>query len=417
MAFDTDQSPDARDVIFRGSNLLRLADYNQAVVLDLIRRHPGLSRADLQRTSGLASQTISYIVRRLIDAELVAEKKPNEAVRGRPSIPLYPNGAGALAIGVHIDPARITLLLLDVAGKVLRSESLRTPQATNPSDVTSLIAVNTGRLIREADVDRSRVLGLGIAAPGPLDPSAGVVLDPPQLPKWRHVRLRADLHDATGMPVLLDKDVIASATAELRGTASPDFLFIYLGSGVGASIVTKGEVLRGAGNNIGEIGDILVDPNAEDLGWSGRRGGLAAACVPEALTIQATQAGLIPDVDLTDYLAIDDACSALSEMASHGDATAVDILERAARRVAVGIGVLVNFMDVPKVVLGGPTWSRLEPTFLPILKTAVQEELVVSRGEFEVGGSSLGDQIAAQGAAELVLDHFLTPRASALIMD
>ncbi|MFF1572260.1 ROK family protein [Leifsonia sp. NPDC058292] len=403
--------------MFRGSNLLRLADYNQAVVLDLIRREPGLSRADLQRNSGLASQTISNITRRLIDAELIRESTPSDAARGRPSIPLVANGSGAFAVGVHVDPARLTILLLDIAGEVLDQRQLPTPQATNPAEVTTLIAVNTGRLIREAGIDRERVLGLGIAVPGPLDLRTGVVLDPPQLPRWRQVRLRSDLHDATGMPVLLDKDVTASATAELRNSADPDFLFVYLGSGVGASVVTNGQVLRGASNNIGEIGDILVDPTAEDLGWSGRRGGLAAACVPEALAIQAAQAALIPLPDVTDYLAIDDACSALFDLAARGDAEACAILERSARRVAVGIAVLVNFIDVPRVVLGGPTWSRLSGAFLPILQDAVRRELVVSRDEFTVVGSTVGAEIAAQGAAELVLDHFLTPSASALVLD
>lgn len=403
--------------MLRGSNLPRLADYNQAVILDLIRREPGQSRTDLQRTSGLASQTISNITRRLIDAEMIRESDPSDAGRGRPSIPLAVNGGGAFAIGVHVDPTRLTILLLDVAGEVRHRRHLRTPQATNPGEVTALIAVNVGRLIREAGVDRDRVLGIGIAAPGPLDVRTGVILDPPQLPQWRDVRLRADLHDATGMPVLLDKDVTASATAELRNSAASDFLFLYLGSGVGASVVTQGQVLRGASNNIGEIGDILVDPTAEELGWSGRRGGLAAACVPEALVIQAAQAGLLPLPDLTDYLAIDDACTTLSDLAAAGDVGAVAILDRAARRVAVGIGVLVNFIDVPRVVVGGPTWDRLSGAFLPVLEEAVRDELVFSREEFAVVGSSVGEQIAAEGAAELVLDHFLAPRASALVID
>lgn len=403
--------------MLRGSNLLRLADYNQAVILDLIRRSPGRSRADLQRNSGLSSQTISNITRRLIDNEMIKESMPTDASRGRPSIPLTVNGGGAFAVGVHIDPARLTILLMDVAGVVLHQQQMRTPQTTNPDEMTSLIAISTGRLIRESGIDRDRVLGLGIAVPGPLDVRSGVVLDPPQLPKWRGVRLRSDLYDATGMPVLLDKDVTACAAAELRASADPDFLFVYLGSGVGASVVTQGQVLRGASNNIGEIGDILVDPHAEDLGWSGRRGGLAASCIPEALVIQAAQAGILALPNLADYVAIDDACSTLCDLAAAGDQSARAILDRAARRVAVGIGVLVNFLDVPRVVLGGPIWNRLSTAFLPVLDEAVRQELIVFREAFAIGGSRVGEHVAAQGAAELVMEHFLAPRASALVID
>ncbi|GAA5124853.1 ROK family transcriptional regulator [Pseudonocardia adelaidensis] len=402
----------------RGSNQLRLADFNQAVVLDVVRRSPGVSRAELQRRSGLSSQTISNITRRLIDDRLISESTPEGGARGRPSIPLAVNGDGAFSIGVHIDPARLTIVLLDLAGEVRRQQQLRTPQATHPTEVTSLIADRVAALMAEAGVDRDRVLGLGIAAPGPLDVRAGVVLDPPQLPNWRGVQLRADLHDATGLPVLLDKDVTAAATAELRSLndTSTDFVFLYLGSGVGASVVVENQVLRGTTNNIGEIGDIIVDPDAEQLEGFGRRGGLAAACVPEALVIQAARLGLLPLPNLDDYLAIDDSCTELCRLASGGNGGATRILRRAAARVAVGLGVLVNLLDVPRVVIGGPLWNRLSDTFLPVLPELVSAELVATRDDVVVAGSAVGEHVAAQGAGELVLDHFLAPRPSALMV-
>jgi predicted NBD/HSP70 family sugar kinase len=403
----------------RGSNQLRVADFNQAVVLELVRRSRGVSRADLQRESGLSSQTISNITRRLIDDQLICESTPNGSARGRPSIPLVTEPDGAYSVGVHIDPARLTIVLLDLDGEVRLGRHEHTPQATNPSEVTAFIADAVDGLITEAGIDRARVLGLGIAAPGPLDVEAGLLLDPPQLPNWRNVQLRADLHEATGLPVLLDKDVTAAATAELRSSteASNSFVFLYLGSGVGASVVLDNQVIRGTTNNVGEIGDLVVDPDAEELEWSGRRGGLAAACVPEALVLQAARVGLMPLPNLNDYIAVDDACSALCARASAGDAVAARILEHAARRVAVGLGVLVNLLDVPRVVLGGPLWDRLSSAFLPVIPDLVARELVAAREKVLVQGSAVGEQVVAQGAAELVMDHFLAPRASALMVD
>ncbi|MER5915405.1 ROK family transcriptional regulator [Streptomyces sp. NPDC001982] len=402
----------------RGSNQLRVADFNQAVVLELVRRSRGVSRADLQRESGLSSQTISNITRRLIDDQLICESTPNGSARGRPSIPLVTEPDGAYSVGVHIDPARLTIVLLDLAGEVRLGRQEHTPQATNPSEVTAFIAGAVDGLITEAGIDRARVLGLGIAAPGPLDIEVGLLLDPPQLPNWRNVRLRADLHEATGLPVLLDKDVTAAATAELRSSteASNSFVFLYLGSGVGASVVLDNQVIRGTTNNVGEIGDLVVDPDAEELEWSGRRGGLAAACVPEALVLQAARVGLMPLPNLNDYIAVDDACSALCARASAGDAVAARILEHAARRVAVGLGVLVNLLDVPRVVLGGPLWDRLSSVFLPVIPDLVARELVAAREKVLVQGSAVGEQVVAQGAAELVMDHFLAPHASALMV-
>ncbi|WP_446033779.1 ROK family transcriptional regulator [Streptomyces olivaceus] len=379
----------------RGSNQLRLADYNQAVVLELVRRSRGVSRADLQRESGLSSQTISNITRRLIDEQLIRESTPGGSARGRPSIPLVTDPDGAYSVGVHIDPARLTVVLLDLAGEVRLGRQEHTPQVTDPSEVTAFIADTVHGLITEA----------------------GVLLDPPQLPNWRDVRLGADLREATGLPVLLGKDVTAAATAELRASqeTSNTFVFLYLGSGVGASVVLDNQVVRGTTNNIGEVGDLLVDSDAEQLEWSGRRGGLAAACVPEALVLQAARVGLMPLPNLNDYVAVDDACSALCARAAEGDAVAARLLRRAAHRVAVGLGVLVNLLDVPRVVIGGPLWDRLSPAFLPVIGDLVARELVAARG-VEVQGSAVGDRVAAQGAAELVLDQFLAPRASALMV-
>lgn len=402
----------------RGSNLVRLADFNQAVILDAVRRSPGISRVGLMRESGLASQTISNITRRLIDDELLREGDPIYG-RGRPVMPLTVNADGYGAIGVHVDPARLTICLLDLGGDLRRTLQIPTPPAHEPRDVVGLIADAADQLIvDEGRIPRERVLGIGIAAPGPIDTVEGVVLDPPQMPNWRNVRLRADLRKSTDLPVLLDKDVTAAATAELRSSprAGTGFVFLYLGSGVAAGVVSDGQVLRGTTNNIGEVGDILVDRDAEDLGWSGRRGGLAAACVPEALVIQAAQAGILTLPDLTDYRAIDAACTHLCANAASNEPEAAAIIERSARRVSVGIGVLVNLLDVERVVLGGPLWPRLRDSFLAVLPDQVQAELV-ARNSVTVEGSAIGEHVAAQGAAELVIDHFLGPRPSVLLME
>lgn len=403
----------------RGSNLLRLADFNEAVVLDAVRRSPmGLSRSELGPISGLTTQTISNIARRLIDKEFLREEQPVRAARGKPRIPLVVDGNGGCALGVHIDPARLTVVLLDLAGEVKGCTQHRTPAARYPERVITLIADAAERLLRDAAVADGRVLGLGVAAPGPIDVTAGVVLDPPQMPDWRNVRLRADLHARTGLPVLLDKDVTAAATAELRASAgsSHDFVFLYLGSGVGAGVVLGDQVMRGATNNIGEVGDILVDPDAESLGW-GRRGSLATACIPEALVARAVAQGLLPRPPQEDYGAVDEAFTALCDLAHHGDRAAGELLDWSARRVATGLAVIVNLLDVDRVVVGGPMWSRVSARFVALLPDLLAVELVAARGTIPVVGSAVGDHVAAQGAAGLVLDHYLAPHPSVLLME
>ncbi len=405
----------------RGSNLSRLGSFNQTVLFDAIRRaRGGISRVELVTETGLTAQTVSNIVRRLLTADLVVEiGRVQTAVRGKPRTLLQVQPSAQLALGVHVDPATLTFVLIDVKGQVRQYARRRTPQARRPEEVVAVIAEQVRRLVVGAGIDSSAILGLGVAAPGPLDVDEGVLLGPPQLAGWDKVRLRADLHRATGLHVLVEKDVTAAATAE-RWAQHGDrhhFVFCYLGSGVGAGIVMDDVVLRGASNNIGEIGNILVDSDGEDLGI-GRPGSLAAGCLPQAMVVRAQRRGLTTsDVLPDDYVAVDEVFTELCERAYAGDAACLHLLDEAATALAEGAAVLVNALDVDRVVFGGPIWSRISSRLLAVLPELIQPQLVAARSPLIIEGSAVGEHVAAQGAAALVLDHYLSPRPSVLLMD
>ena len=235
---------------------------------------------------------------------------------------------------------------------------------------------------------------------------------------WEKVRLRADLHAATGLHVLVDKDVTAAATGErwAKEGARHHYVFCYLGPGLGAGVVMDDVVLRGASNNIGEIGNIIVHPGAEDLGV-GLPGSLAAACLPRALVARAGRRGLITSaVSLDDFVAVDEVFTTLCERAYAGEAACLQLIDEAATALAAGLAVLVNALDVDRAALAdrsGPgsavgSWPscRVDPTAAGGRPAAAGNQ-----------GSAVGEHVAAQGAAALVLDHFLSPRPSVLLMD
>ncbi|MEK6342422.1 MAG: ROK family protein, partial [Curtobacterium sp.] len=122
---------------------------------------------------------------------------------GKPRTILRLEAGSRYAVGVHIDPAIVTYVLLDLAGTVVAQSTTSTPTADDPAEVVRTIADALDALVVGAEVDVDTVLGVGIASPGPIDADAGVVLDPPFLPRWRDVPLRDALAEATGYPVLL----------------------------------------------------------------------------------------------------------------------------------------------------------------------------------------------------------------------
>lgn len=401
----------------RGTNLPRVADFNQAVILDAVRHAPeGLSRVELADVTGLSAQAVSNITRRLLDRELIREAGTLVSVgRGKPRTLLQLHPTGHFAIGVHIDPTVTTVALLDLLGDVVASVRTLPASATPPRQLVTAITEAAAGLVASTGIDAGRVLGLGIAAPGPLDQGTGVVLEPPLLPAWTRVGLRELLHEATGYPVVLHKDAAAAALAELwRGSAATlaDFVFVYLGTGLGAGLVSGGELLGGSTDNAGEIGHLMVDTDGPVCGC-GRRGCVGPAIMPRTLVTEAADAGLLPrPAPGTGDREIDELFTAMCRLPA-----ARPILERSATRLARAAAAIANLLDVRAVVFGGPAWDRVGDVYLPILRDTLLTTTEARHVHPVTAlGSALGPDVGAIGAGCLVLEHSFSTRPSTLLL-
>ncbi|MEV8376268.1 ROK family transcriptional regulator [Kribbella sp. NPDC056861] len=415
----SDQPP---AVVRRGTNLDRVGGFNDTVVLDAIRRaDERLSRVEIAAATGLSGQAISNITRRLLDAGLVREAgRQKGAGLGKPRTLLELEPTGQYAVGVHLDPAVVTTVVLDLTGQVVVRDRTETPATDNPDVLIAGIAATVEQVIAEAGAPRDRVVGVGIAAPGPIDVERGVVIDPPNLSAWHLVPLRDALRERTGLPVLLDKDVTAAASAE-KWAGGPNgrgsFLFFYLGTGVGAGLVIGDEVVRGSSSNVGEIGHVIVDPDGP-LCYCGRRGCVGETSQPRYLVQQAVDAGVLAKgIDLDDRHAVDLAFAGLCEQAAAGAGVARELIAALAARIAKVVEDIANLLDLERVVFGGPHWDQLAPFFEEVVRTALEERFLVrSVHPFVVTGTALGADVGAVGAASLVLDHTFSPNPSVLLL-
>jgi len=405
----------------RGTNVHALGGFNQTVILDTIRRtRDGLSRVEIAEQTGLSAQTVSNVSRRLLDAGMIKEGGQLILGVGKPRTILQLNSSGLYAVGVHIDPAVITFVVIDLAGRIVAHAATRTPSAAHPDRVIADMRVSIEAIIVTSGVERDRVLGVGIAAPGPVNIDRGIVLDPPLLEGWHGVALRDALAEATGLVVLLEKDVTAAAVAELwmsRGHERDDFVFFYYGTGVGVGLVLGHEAVRGSTQNAGDAGHIMVDPQGP-MCTCGRRGCLGDSVIPRALVGLAIERGVVdpPDRALDTGL-VDEYFTTLAALAEAGDPDACGILEEMARRVAGAVVTIVNLLDLERVVFGGPFWERVSGFLLPRLPELINSSsALVTTHPIVVNGSMIGDDVAAVGAACLVLESALSPRPSSLLI-
>ncbi|HEV3359429.1 MAG TPA: ROK family transcriptional regulator [Pseudonocardiaceae bacterium] len=407
----------------RGTNLPAVGEYNQTVVLDAIRRRPaGITRSEIAALTALSVMTVTKVCRRLLDAGLVDEHGTRTGGPGKPAAVVKLNPDGGFAVGVHIDPAAVTYVLVDLSGAVRDHSRTGTPTAGDASAVIDEMANAIDALVAGSTVDRSRVLGIGIASPGPVNVDDGVLLNPPMMPNWHRVALRRSLAEATGLPVLLEKDTTATVVAELwfanPGTRR-DFAFMYYGTGLGTGLSLSGEVVRGVSSNAGDAGHITVDPDGP-VCTCGRRGCVGYVTVPRVLVERAVLDGVFSPAevgDLDDMGAVDAAFTRLASLAVAGEPGALAVLTGAAQALARAIVVIVNMLDIDEIIFGGPFWPRISSVILSALPELVRADpALLAPHPVRFSESMIPVDVAAVGAATLVLDNTFSPRPSALLL-
>ncbi|MEU1514555.1 ROK family transcriptional regulator [Streptomyces sp. NPDC005811] len=399
-----------------GTNLPRVGGYNQAVVLDAIRTRGAVSRVELAALTGLTNQTVSNVVRKLLDAGLVTETGHAPSSGGKRRTLLSPRPDGAYAVGVHLDPDSAVIVLVNLAGEVIVSRRLRLTAPDVPEDVVDRVSRAAQRLIVRSAVDPARLLGLGIAAPGPIDGSTGCVVRPPNLPGWDRVPLVEMFAKATGLPVALDNDATAAAIGErwIGGEArAGSFLFIYLGTGIGAGIVLNNTVLHGDSGNAGEFGHMPVEPG-DRVCHCGATDCLGPYCSPAAIIddLLRRHGPLAADrIGVTGAPAsLHDDWKALRRAARAGDPDAGDVVRRAARLIAQAARGAASLLDVGRVVLGGEALRGIEPILLEEIDSAVNRTSVArSIRPVVIEQSVIGDTVGAIGAASLILHGNYAP--------
>ena len=242
-----------------GTNLVYTKKYNLRIVHEVIRVHGPLSRADVARHTQLSVQTVSNLVRELLELRLVREGGRRSEGRGAPSTELTINPDGAYAVGLDLDRDHLTGLLVDLGGHVRHRMHLEveTPSAGEVLDLMcGMVETMAGRQgIRIDDL-----AGLGVGVPGPMhrdERGTGYLVNPKAFPGWHDIPLATWLRDRLDIPVYLENNALAAALGERwygGGRQIGTFFYIYFGSGLGGGLIMNGQPHEGFTGNAGEIG-------------------------------------------------------------------------------------------------------------------------------------------------------------------
>ncbi|WP_309083765.1 ROK family transcriptional regulator [Chelativorans sp.] len=239
-----------------------MRDYNERLVLSLVRQHGSLAKADLARMTGLSAQTVSVIMRRLEADRLLVRGDPQRGRVGQPSIPMRLNPEGAFFLGLKIGRRSSELALIDFCGAIrrMRQHSYAYP---TPDETIRFVMQDIEAMAASIDPrEWRRVAGLGIAIPFELWNWADAAGAPPgAMDGWKRIDIRAAFAERLSFPVYLQNDATSACGAELVFGSPPpqgDFIYFYLGAFVGGGVALGGRLFSGRTGNAGALGSLPV---------------------------------------------------------------------------------------------------------------------------------------------------------------
>ena len=247
-------------MVLRGTNQEKARPYNRRIVLECIRNGGPATRGDIATRVGLTVQTVSTIVRELEEQNYLLSVREAPKGRGLPPTTLHLNPDGGYAIGISVTPLGVDAALMNLAGDMLGSAGRSQPHAS-PNAAFELIA----ELVAEMRALRAggRILGIGMAMPGPFDVQSMSFVGPTTLDGWNGVPVRARLEEVSALPAFIAADTVAAAVGERlygAGAGIGQYYYLHFGVGLGGTMMQDGVPVRGAWGNAGEIGHIPLMP-------------------------------------------------------------------------------------------------------------------------------------------------------------
>jgi predicted NBD/HSP70 family sugar kinase len=371
---------------------------NRLRVIEALYECPATSRAELARRTGLSRATISALLDDLMRAGLVAEHDAAEEVRprstGRPPILLSLVPDAGYAVGLDLGHQHIRVAVCDLAGAVV--VDAWSPAEIDHEPVESLDLAQ--ELVREAlhsvDVDRDRLLGVGMGLAAPINKVTGELEADGILPGWHGIRPAAEMERRLGVPVLLENDANAGALGENMfgaGRGVDDMVYIRLSAGIGAGLILGGRPYQGVRGVAGEIGHVIARENGR-ICRCGNRGCLETVASPVAVAAM-----------LEPHTASPLSIRQLVELVELGDRGARRAVADAGEAVGRALSTLVNILNPELVVVGGDLAAAGDFLLGPLEAAIERHALAAAAASTRVTVGALGDRAEVLGAAALIL--------------
>jgi predicted NBD/HSP70 family sugar kinase len=359
-------------------------------VLEFVRQMGPLSRAQIARDIELSKPTVSQALAALLEAGLVREAGRSTGGRGPAAVLYELNPRAGWVVGLDVGRDFVRAAVANLSGEIVARRDERARVRSQRTLISQIGEVAHG-VAAEAGVRWKQVTFATVGSPGVFDPETGHVALAYELPGWGRAGLVQAVQDELGTKVGFENDVNLAALGEQwlgLGKGVSNFVYLHVGTGVGAGLVLRGELYRGQTGAAGEVGYLPIggDPREPALR---RRGALDTDAGASGVVAAARELGMSPPLSARGVIAA----------ARRGDPIARRVVALEAERIAVGLAAIVPIVDPELVILGGGIGRNGDLLLEPVTRSLRE----MSPFPVRVEVSPLGEEAAVLGAVWMAL--------------
>lgn len=321
--------------------------------------------------------------------------------------PADPRRDGVLALGLDIGGTKLAAGVVGSDGRVWSWLTMPTGAKDGPAAVIERQLELGHEALAAAGVTWDEIPWIGIGCGGPLDPVAGIIQSPPNLPGWDDVPLVRMVEEALGRPAVVENDATAAALAEYRfgagrTRAARHLVYLTISTGIGGGLVLDGKLYRGAVGNAGELGHLTVDYRGRPCGC-GRRGCLEAYASGTNIAARAREAlagGRASSLGgLAEVTARDVAHAAAT------DALAGEVWDETMQILGSAMANILDAFNPDLVVLGGGVTRAGDQLLGPVRRLGLAQAMAPARRSGDIVLAELGDRLGVVAAATIAFER------------
>lgn len=390
--------------------VLKQLSNRELEILNIIQKKGSVTKKDLQAITGTKLTTLNRAMKTLEDKKLIVESGISESTGGRKAIEYAVAESGIYTIGIDISRTYVKIIVANLKMTILKEKQFTMDSSLSPEKTVRKTSSLLEEVLSDLSINKSEVIGIGIGSVGPLNREKGILLNPKNFfnKAWSNVPLKELIEKNTSIPCFLDNGANTAVLAEYlfgMGKGLKSVVYIHCGIGIRSAVITDGIIVRTINNAEDAFAHMIVDINGEDC-ICGNRG-----CIESYASIEAIINKFMLKSKETDSKCIlknikNENYKELLKLAAHDNKLALEIINKGAEALGVGLANLVRILNPQLVILCGPLIKNYEPFFNMCIDTFNKSNCLNNEVTFSSGGSFKEDAIAI-GACVMVVEHYL----------